>query len=86
MRPTLLRRQGAKAREALQARLVDRVDCTPVLVAASRGYAFTGDATFAGLLATRTWPTTFGGPNGIRTPCLRSATRFLTVSGSTPPQ
>jgi hypothetical protein len=63
----VLRRQGAQAREALQALLVDRVDCTPVLVAGARGYAFTGDGTFGGLLAASTWPTTFGGPNGIRT-------------------
>jgi hypothetical protein len=41
--------------------------CTPVLVAGTRGYAFTGDGTFGGLLAAGTWPTTFGGPNGIRT-------------------
>jgi len=46
---------------------VDRVDCTPVLVAGARGYAFTGDGTFGGLLAANTWPTTYGGPNGIRT-------------------
>ena len=26
---------------------------------------FTGDGTFGGLLAAGTWPTTFGGPNGI---------------------
>jgi hypothetical protein len=31
------------ARETLQTLLVDRVDCTPVLVAGTRGYAFTGD-------------------------------------------
>jgi len=67
MRPTLLRRQGPPAREALQALLVDRVDCTPVLVAGSRGYAFDGDGTFGGLLAASTWPTTFGGPKGTRT-------------------
>ena len=63
----VLRRQGAQAREALQTLLVDRVDCTPVLVAGTRGYAFTGDGTFGGLLAASTWPTTYGGPNGIRT-------------------
>jgi site-specific DNA recombinase len=63
----VLRRQGAQAREALQTLLVDRVDCTPVLVAGARGYAFTGDGTFGGLLAASTWPTTYGGPNGIRT-------------------
>jgi len=64
---TVLRRQGAQAREALRTLLVDRFDCTPVLVAGTRGYAFTGDGTFGGLLAASTWPTTFGGPNGIRT-------------------
>jgi DNA invertase Pin-like site-specific DNA recombinase len=66
MRGVLLR-QGAQAREALQTLLVDRVDCTPVLVAGTRGYAFTGDGTFGELLAASTWPTTYGGPNGIRT-------------------
>jgi hypothetical protein len=60
----VLRRQGAQAREALRTLLVDRFDCTPVLVAGTRGYAFTGDGTFGGLLAASTWPTTFGGPNG----------------------
>jgi DNA invertase Pin-like site-specific DNA recombinase len=63
----VLRRQGAQAREALRTLLLDRFDCTPVLVAGTRGYAFTGDGTFGGLLAASTWPTTFGGPNGIRT-------------------
>ncbi len=63
----VLERQGLQARETLQNLLVDRVDCTPVLVAGARGYAFTGDGTFGGLLAASTWPTTFGGPNGIRT-------------------
>jgi hypothetical protein len=61
----VLRRQGAQAREVLRTLLVDRFDCTPVLVAGTRGYAFTGDGTFGGLLAASTWPTTFGGPNGI---------------------
>jgi hypothetical protein len=63
----VLRRQGAQAREALQALLVDRVDCTPVLGAGTRGYALSGDGTFGGLLAATTWPTTYGRPNGIRT-------------------
>lgn len=36
-----------------------------MLVAGTRGYAFTGDGTFGGLLGAGTWPTTFGGPNGI---------------------
>lgn len=62
MRSVLLP-QGAPAREALQTLLLDRVDCTPVLVAGTRGYAFTGDGTFGGLLAASTWPTTYGGPN-----------------------
>ena len=51
--------------ELAQALLVDRVECTPVLVVGVRGYAFTGDGTFGGLLAANTWPTTYGGPNGI---------------------
>jgi hypothetical protein len=63
----LLRRQGVHAREVLQTLLVDRVDCTPVLVAGAWGYAFTGDGTFGGLLAASTWPTTIGGPNGFST-------------------
>lgn len=63
----VLRRQGAQAREVLQTLLVDRFDCTPVLVAGARGYAFTGDGTFGGLLAASTWPTTIGGPNGTPT-------------------
>jgi hypothetical protein len=50
----VLRRQGAQAREALRTLLVDRFDCTPVLVAGTRGYAFTGDGTFGGLLAAST--------------------------------
>jgi hypothetical protein len=60
----VLRRQGVQAREALQTLLVDRLDWSSVLVAGEPGYAFTGD-TFGGLLAASTWPTTFGGPNGI---------------------
>ena len=63
----LLLRQPEHARETLQALLADRVECTPVLIAGTRGYAFTGDGTFGGLLAASTWPTTYGGPNGIRT-------------------
>jgi site-specific DNA recombinase len=63
----LLLRQPEGAREALQALLADRVECTPVLVVGARGYAFTGDGTFGGLLAANTWPTSYGGPNGIRT-------------------
>ncbi len=38
-----------------------------MLVVGARGYAFTGDGTFGGLLVAKTWPTTYGGPNGIRT-------------------
>jgi len=49
-----LRRQDAQAREALRTLLVDRFDCAPVLVAGTRGYAFTGDGTFGGLLAAST--------------------------------
>ena len=58
---SLLRSQSEQAPEALQALLADRVECTPVLVAGTRGYAFTGDGTFGGLLANSTWPTTYGG-------------------------
>jgi site-specific DNA recombinase len=63
----LLRRQPEHAREALQALLADRVECTPVLIAGTRGYAFTGDGTFGGLLAASASSTSYGGPNGIRT-------------------
>jgi len=38
----------------LRTLLVDRFDCTPVLVAGARGYTFTGDGTFGGLLAAST--------------------------------
>jgi len=61
------RRQSAQAREALQTLLVDRRDCTRVLVAGTSGDAFTGDATFGRLLAASSWPTTFGRPNGLQT-------------------
>ena len=37
-----------------------------MLVVGARGYAFTGDGTFGGLLVAKTWPTTYGGPNGTR--------------------
>ena len=62
----LLLRQPENARATLQALLADRVECTPVLVVGARGYAFTGDGTFGGLLVAKTWPTTYGGPNGTR--------------------
>ena len=54
----VISRQGLQARETLQTLLADRVDCTPVLVAGARGYAFTGDGTFDGLLdlEASTWP------------------------------
>ena len=52
MRSVLLR-HGAPARDALQALLLDRVDCTPVLVAGTRGYAFTGDGNRHSPTATR---------------------------------
>ena len=61
----VLRRQEAQARDALRTLLGHRFDCTPVLVAGTRGYGFTGGGTFGGLLASSTWPTTFGGPNGM---------------------
>src|ERR1700730_1532909 len=47
----VLRCQGAQAREALRTLLVDRFDCTPVLVAGTRGYAFTGQVACGGRLA-----------------------------------
>ena len=48
--------------------LVDRFDCTPVLVAGTRGYAFTGDGTFDGLLAAST--------------CLGALCRLISVASS----
>jgi hypothetical protein len=46
-----LRREATERFENDQALLADRVECTPVLVVGARGYAFTGDGTFGGLLA-----------------------------------
>jgi hypothetical protein len=56
-------RRRAKRYGTLRIVLVDRFDCTAVLVAGTCGYTFTGDGTFGGLLAASSWPTTFGGPN-----------------------
>ena len=70
----LLARAGSRLRSVsclypgyalLAQQVVDRFDCTPVLVAGTPGYAFTGDGTFGGLLATSTWPPTFWWPHGI---------------------
>lgn len=63
-----LRRQDAQAREALRTLLVDRFDFAPVLVAGTRGYAFTGDGTFGGLLAAST--------------CLGALCRLISVASS----
>jgi hypothetical protein len=63
----VLRRQGAQAREALRTLLVDRFDCTPVLIAGTRGYAFTGDDTFGGLLAAAAGPLSLVAPTGFVT-------------------
>jgi hypothetical protein len=69
-------RRHAQAREALQTLLVDRFDCTPVPVAGTSGDSFTGDATFGGLLAASSWPTTFGRPNGFEPVLVLSTARW----------
>ncbi len=63
----LLLRQLPQGREVLRGLLVDRLTFTPVLTAGIRGYRFVGRASYGGLLTGTTWPTTVGGPNGIRT-------------------
>jgi DNA invertase Pin-like site-specific DNA recombinase len=64
---SLLLRQLPQGREVLRGLLVDRLTFTPVLTAGIRGYRFVGRASYGGLLTGTTWPTTVGGPNGIRT-------------------
>ena len=64
---SLLLRQLPQGREVLRALLVDRMTFTPVITAGTRGYRFAGNGSYGGLLAGTTWPTTSGGPNGIRT-------------------
>ena len=64
---SLLLRQLPQGREVLRALLVDRMTFTPVIAAATRGYRFVGHGSYGGLLTGTTWPTTSGGPNGIRT-------------------
>ena len=64
---SLLLRQLPQGREVLRALLVDRMTFTPVITAGTRGYRFLGQGSYGGLLTGRTWPTTIGGPNGIRT-------------------
>lgn len=73
----VLLRQGPHTREALQTFLVDRVDCTPVLVAGTRGYAFTGDGTIGGLLAASTWPTTSWWPQRDSNPSVTLQVRGI---------
>ena len=64
---TVLLRQLPQGREVLRALLVDRLTFTPIGAAGIRGYRFVGQAAYGGLLAGTAWPTTDGGPNGIRT-------------------
>ena len=71
---SLLLRQLPQGREVLRALLVDRMTFTPVITAGTRGYRFAGHGSYGGLLAGTTWPTTSGGPNGIRTRVLVTTT------------
>jgi hypothetical protein len=64
---SLLLRRLPQGREVLRALLVDRMTFTPVVTAGIRGYRFVGHGSYGGLLTGTTWPTTIGGPNGIRT-------------------
>src|SRR5713226_1592041 len=64
---SLLLRQLPQGREVLRALLVDRMTFTPVITGGTRGYRFAGHGSYGGLLSGTTWPTTSGGPNGIRT-------------------
>ncbi len=58
---------GSSRRDArCSALLVDRMTFTPVVTAGTRGYRFAGHGSYGGLLTGMTWPTTSGGPNGIR--------------------
>src|SRR6266404_2126857 len=64
---SLLLRRLPQGRTVLRALLVDRMTFTPFVTAGIRGYRFVGHGSYGGLLAGTTWPTTIGGPNGIRT-------------------
>jgi site-specific DNA recombinase len=64
---SLLLRRLPQGRAVLRALLVDRMTFTPVITAGTRGYRFAGHGSYGGLLTGTTWPTTNGGPNGIRT-------------------
>jgi len=70
----VLLRHLPQGRDVLRALLVDRLTFRPFVAGGTRGYRFVGHASYGGLLAGTAWPTTDGGPNGIRTR-LRSATR-----------
>ena len=63
----VLHRHLPHSRDVLRALLVDRLLFTPIANAGTRGYRFVGQASYGGLLAGTAWPTTDGGPNGIRT-------------------
>ena len=71
----VLRRQGEQAREALQRLLVDRVDCTPVLVAGERGYAFHRRRHVRWAAGGQHVAHYLWWPQRDSNPCLRSATR-----------
>lgn len=63
----LLGRHPHEARRLLQKMLVDRLECEPFRESGATGYRFAGEASYGGLLAGEAWPTSSGGPNGIRT-------------------
>jgi len=63
----VLLRHLPQGRDVLRALLVDRLTFTPFAAGGTRGYRFAGRASYGGLLAGTAWPTTIGGPNGIRT-------------------
>jgi hypothetical protein len=64
---SLLLRELPQGREVLRGLLVERLTFMPIGVGRLRGYRFIGHGSYGGLLAGTTWPTTIGGPNGIRT-------------------
>ncbi len=70
----LLGQHPREARRVLQTMLVDRLECAPFRVGAVAGYRFAGAASYGGLLAGEAWPTSSGGPNGLRSRLARAST------------
>src|SRR5262249_40017668 len=65
----------------LRDELLVRMGAEEVAALEIRGYAFTGDGTFGGLLPNSTWPTTCGGPKGKRHSLELSGSRGLHPRG-----